>query len=148
MKALRQKYPDVFADDNELYPDYDSYITFADALVSDELAEKFIEQLKQAYTRKYHHSVFTMGKTADAAEADFRRKRETLQDQGKLPDPEALAAYREAKLRRIASRARGGLGQSLRDLLGKVRLPGDWEEKRVMLAANTQEELAIMLGDK
>lgn len=148
MKALKKKYPDVFADDNDLYPDYETYVTFADALVSEELAEQFIQQLSNAYCRKYHHTIFAMGKTAESARIDFRKKLETLQEQGKIPEKEDLVAYREAKLKKIAACKNGGLKKSIKGLLGKFSLPGDWQEKRTMLAANTLDELAILMGGK
>ena len=147
MKDLKKQYPDVFADDNELYPDYASYVTFADALVSDELEKKFIEQLGSSYGGR-HHTVFTMGKTAASAETDFRKKVESLRQAGKIPSAEELAAYREAKLKKIASAGAGGLKKTWKDLMCKISLPGDWREKRIMLSANTREDLAILLGDK
>lgn len=147
MKDLKKQYPDVFADDNELYPDYASYVTFADALVSEELEKKFIEQLGKAYGGR-HHTVFTMGKTADSAAADFRRKVECLRRAGRIPPAEDLAAYREAKLKKIASAGSWGLKKTWKGLMCKISLPGDWQEKRIMLSANTREELAILLGGK
>lgn len=147
MKDIKKQYPDVFADDNELYPDYASYVTFADALVSEELEKEFIEQLGKSYGGR-HHTVFTMGKTAESAALDFRKKVDSLRQAGKLPTAEELAAYREAKLKKIASAGDGGLKKTWKDLLGKISLPGDWREKRIMLSANTREELAILLGGK